>query len=176
MVRRRSTVPVIALALAAIALVGCGTDESRQGPPFHPGNIQGPRSLLLSRDDVRGIGASSPYGVVLRWWRALQAGNAQALKRNYAGHVTTRAGRRQIRDFRLRYAQPVVPTVDEQGGQATVDVIVRAAVPLGDVPHVVGIHDFPASFDLVRRPSGWKLRPTSFGRYHRALLDALLES
>ncbi len=164
------------MTVAALVLAqGCGVDESRQGPPFHPGNIDSPHSLLVSGGDIDGIGATSPYGAVLRWWRALQRGDVADLKRSYAGKVSTAEARRQIRDFQPRFSQPVVPTEDEGRKRATVEVLVRAAVRLGDMPNVVGVHDVPATFELVRSGSGWKLRDNAYGAYRRALLDQLAE-
>ncbi len=172
----RSRALLIALALLAILLTqGCGVDESTQGPPFHPGNIEGPHSLLVTGSDVEGIGPASPYGVILAWWRGLQRRDVSAVKQSYAGHASTKKARRQIRAFQGPISQPVEPTEDEGRKHATVDVVVRAAARLGDTPQVIGVHDFPASFDLVRRNGRWKLRGNAYGRYHRALLNALAE-
>lgn len=161
--------------VASVLAQGCGVDESTQGPPFHPGNIESPRSLLVSDGDIEGIGASSPYGAVLRWWRALQRGDVAGLERSYEGPIGTAKARRQIRDFEPRFSQPVVPTEDEGHKRATVEVLVRAAVRLGDMPNVISVHDVPASFDLVRRGSEWRLRNNAYGAYRRAVLDELAE-
>ncbi len=167
---------VIAATVAAFALAqGCGTDESAQGPPFHPGNIDSPRSLLVSDDDIDGIGASSPYGEVLRWWQALQRGDVGALKRSYEKPIGTAKARRQIRDFQPRFSQPVVPAEDEGRKRATVEVLVRAAIPLGDMPNVISVHDVPTTFDLVRVGSGWRLRSNAYRAYQHAVLDELAE-
>jgi hypothetical protein len=174
-IRLRSRVVVAVTLLAAVLAPGCGIDESKQGPPFHPGNIDEPRSLLVTSSDIEGIGASSPYGVVLAWWRALQREDVRGVQRSYAGRVSVGTARRQIRDFEPRFSQPVGPAEDESGKHATVDVVVRAAIRLGDLPNVIGVHDFPASFDLVRTGAGWRLRANAYGRYQRALLDALAE-
>ncbi len=174
MIPPRSRAVVLALTLLSVVLAqGCGADESKQGPPFHPGNIERPQSLLVTSGDVEGIGASTPYGVVLGWWRALQRGDVKGVQRSYAQRVSAGAARRQIRDFEPRFSQPVEPTEDEGRKRATVEVVVRAAIRLGDLPNVIGVHDFPASFDLVRTGAGWRLRANAYGRYRRALLDAL---
>lgn len=167
---------VIAATLAAFAVAqGCGVDESTQGPPFHPGNIEQPHSLLVTESDVEGIGPSSPYGVILAWWRGLQQQDVDAVKQSYAGHVSTRTARRQIRGFQGPPSQPIEPTEDEGRRHATVDVTVRAAARLGDTPQVIGVHDFPATFELVRKGGSWRLRGNAYGHYRRALLDALDE-
>ena len=167
---------LVALTVLSVLLAqGCGIDKSRNGPPFHPGNIQSPRSLLVTNSDIEGIGASTPYGAVLRWWRALQRGDAKGVQRSYAGHVSAAAARRQVHDFQPRFSQPVEPQVDAGHRRATVDAVVRAAIRLGDLPTVVNVNDVPVSFDLVRGHPGWKLSANSFGRYHRAVLDELAQ-
>jgi len=163
---------VLSVVLAA---EGCGIDESRNGPPFHPGNVQSPRSLLVTRSDIEGIGASTPYGAVLRWWRALQRGDVKGVQRSYAGHVSASTARHQIHTLQPRTSQPVTPETDAGHSRATVDVLVRSAVRLGDLPTVVNVTDLPVSLDLVRGHPGWKLRTNSFGRYHRAVLDELAQ-
>jgi hypothetical protein len=172
---RPRAVVVVLIALPIALAQGCGTDESKQGPPFHPGNISSPQSLLISRGDVEGIGRSSPYGAILRWWRALQRGDVEGVRRSYAGNVSAKEARRQVDDFQPRYSQPVVPEEDEGRRRATVEVLMRIALRLGDMPNVIGVHDFPASFELVRRGDEWKLRRTAYGAYERALLDGLAE-
>jgi hypothetical protein len=166
----------LALALALLAAggaPGCGMEEGGQGPPVHPGDIERPRSLLLGTGDVKRVGSSTPYGALLRWWRALQEGDVRALQRSYAGRVGASTARRQIDEFEPPFAQPVKPTEDEGRKRATVEVTVRAAVRLGDLPHVIGVHDFPASFELVREGSRWKVRDNAYTRYRHALLDEL---
>jgi hypothetical protein len=154
---------------------GCGIDESRNGPPFHPGNIQSPRSLLVTKSDIEGVGAETPYGAILRWWRALQRRDAKGVKHSYSDHVSAAAARRQVHDFQPRFSQPVEPTVEAGHSRATVDLVVRAATRLGDLPTVVNVNDVPVTFDLVRSHPGWKLRSNSFGRYHSAVLDDLAQ-
>jgi hypothetical protein len=167
---------VIAATVAAVALgSGCGVDESEQGPPFHPGNFDTPRALLVSGDDIEGIGATSPYGAILGWWRALQRGDVAALKRSYVEPITTAKARRQIRSFEPRLSQPVVPEEEEGRTRATVEVLIRTAVRLGDMPKVISVHDVPATFELERRSSEWRLRNNAYGAYRRALLDDLAE-
>lgn len=161
------TVPLIGLA------AGCGLKETGEGPPVHPGNIDGPRSLLVTRGDIRGVGAGSPYGVVLRWWRALQRGSVQGVRRSYGGKVGVKEARREINDFAPRFSQPVEPSTERSGNRARVDVVVRLAVRLGDIPGVVNIQDVPTSFALRRRGSVWTLRPGAFARYRNARLDAI---
>jgi hypothetical protein len=167
---------VIAATLAAFALgSGCGGDDSEQGPPFHPGNIDSPRSLLVSGGDIEGIGASSPYGAILGWWRALQRGDVAGLKRSYVEPITTAKARRQIQGFEPRLSQPVVPDEEEERNRATVEVLVRAAVRLGDLPNVIGVHDVPVTFELERKGAEWRLRNNAYAAYRRALLDDLAE-
>jgi hypothetical protein len=172
----RARLPLVALTVLSVAIAqGCGTDESRDGPPFHPGNIDSPHSLLVTKSDIEGIGASTPYGAILRWWRALQQGDVKGVQRSYAEHVSANTVRRQIHDLRPRTAQPVTPEVEAGHDRATVDTLVRAAVRLGDLPTVVNVTDIPVTFDLVRSHPGWKLRANAYGRYHSAVLDELAE-
>jgi hypothetical protein len=170
--------PALVIAATVVALVlgsGCGVDESQQGPPFHPGNIDSPRSLLVSGEDVEGIGADSPYGAILGWWRALQRGDVAALKRSYVEPITTAKARRQIHAFEPRLSQPVVPDEEEGRNRATVELLVRAAVRLGDMPNVISVHDVPTTFELERKGSEWRLRNNAYAAYRRALLDDLAE-
>jgi hypothetical protein len=172
----RTRALVVALTVLAVVLAqGCGIDESRNGPPFHPGNIQSPQSLLVTKNDLEGIGASTPYGAILRWWQALQQGDVRGVQRSYAGHVSASTARREIHGLQPRTAQPVTPEIDAGHSRATVDVLVRSAVRLGDLPTVVNVTDVPVTFDLMRSHPGWKLRTNAFARYHRAILDELAQ-
>lgn len=140
-------------------------DNSKEGPPFEPGNIDGPRSLLITNSDIEAVGPSTPYAVVLRWWQALQHGEVEAVKRSYAGRISNREARREIDRFKHRFSQPVEPEVQTQGNRATVRTIVRAASRSAETPSVVSIDDFAATFALVRKAGGWKLRDDSYSRY-----------
>ena len=157
---------MVVSALVVIASsAGCGMDESKDGPPFEPGNIDGPRSLLITHSDIEAVGASTPYAAVLRWWQALQLGEVKAVKRSYAGRISSREAKRQIDRFKHRFSQPVKPEVQTQGNRATVKTLVRAATRSTETPSVVSINDFGAGFALVRKAGGWKLRDNSYSRY-----------
>jgi hypothetical protein len=147
---------------------GCGPeDKSREGPPFEPENIEGQESLVITNSDIEGVGVSTPYGAILRWWQALQLGDVEGVKRSYAGGISSRNAAREIYAFQPRFSQPIDPEVQTQGNLATVDIVVRAA-NLADTPGVVAITDFPARFYLVRTAAGWRLRLDSYRRYVRA--------
>jgi hypothetical protein len=170
----RSRLVIIALTLPLIALVGCGFEKDTGGPPSHPGNLEGPRSLLIRNSDIEEAGATSPYGVVLGWWQALQRENVDGVKRSYGGRISTRQAKREIRDFAPRFSQPVEPEVEAQHHHARLDTVVRSAVRLGDIPTVVSIRDVPVSFALERRHHRWELRAGAFSRYRKARLDSLI--
>jgi hypothetical protein len=170
----RARALLLALTVLSLALApGCGMNESQNGPPFHPGNIQSPQSLLVTKSDIEQIGASTPYGAVLRWWRALQRGDVKGVQRSYEGHVSAGTVQHQINGLRPRTAQPVGPEVDAGHKRGTVDVVVRAAVRLGDLPTVVNVTDVPVSLELARSHPGWKLRPNAYARYRAAVLDEI---
>jgi hypothetical protein len=162
--RLRASIALAAFLLIAF-LAGCGTNERREGPPFEPRDIAGPRSLLVTNTDIQEIGATTPYGAVLSWWRALQLRDAAGVRRSYAGFVSAKEVRREIHRFAPRSSQPVDPRVLLHPDEATVGVTVRAATRLAESPRVVSITDFPTSFALVREPEGWRLRPGAFQRY-----------
>jgi hypothetical protein len=162
--RLRAPIALVALLLIASA-AGCGTHERREGPPFEPGDIASPRSLVVTNSDIQEIGPTTPYGAVLRWWQALQLRDAAGVRRSYAGFVSRTEVRREIHSFAPRSSQPVDPRILMHGDEATVGVTVRAATRLADSPRVVSITDFPTSFALLRKPEGWRLRPGSFQRY-----------
>jgi hypothetical protein len=143
-------------------------DESREGPPFEPGNIEGYESFLVMDSDIEEAGASTPYGVALRWWQALQRADLEGVKRSYAGHISSREAKRQITVFPPRFSQPIDPKVETQGNRATVDVTVRTALPLPAEPSVVRVVDFPARFHLLRNAAGWRLRVSSYRSYTQA--------
>jgi hypothetical protein len=165
--RFRAAITILALALVALSQ-GCGTDETREGPPFEPGNIENQRSLLITESDVEEVGASTPYGVALRWWRALQLADVEGVKRSYAVPVSSKETRRQIYDFQPRFSQPIDPEVETHGNRATMDVIVRTMLPLPATPSVVRVVDFPARFDLLRNAAGWRLLPSSYRSFTQA--------
>jgi hypothetical protein len=145
-------------------------DESREGPPFEPGNIDDPQSLLITNSDIEEVGPSTPYGVALRWWRALQLADVEGVKRSYAVRISSRETRGQIYLFFLkgRYSQPIDPKVETQGNRATVDVIVRTALRVPAAPSVVKVVDFPARFKLLRNAAGWRLLVSSYRNLSQA--------
>jgi hypothetical protein len=164
----RAAIAVLTLLLIA-STQGCGTNESRDGPPFEPDNIEGPRSLLVTNTDIEEVGASTPYGVALRWWQALQLADVEGVKRSYAVRISSREARRQIDDFQPRFSQPIDPKVETQDNQATVDAIVRTATPFPPTPSVVRVIDFRVRFYLLRDTAGWRLRISSYRNFIKAL-------
>jgi hypothetical protein len=164
--RSRAAITVLTLLIASTQ--GCGMDQSREGPPFEPGNIDDPQSLLITNSDIEGVGPSTPYGVALRWWRALQLADVEGVKRSYAVRISSQETRRQIYYFQPPFSQPIDPEVQTQGNRATMDVIVRTAIPLPTVPSVVRVLDFPARFELLRNAAGWRLLVSSYRNFIQA--------
>jgi hypothetical protein len=163
----RAAIGILTLLLIA-STQGCGMNKSREGPPFEPGDIDGARSLLITNSDIKGVGASTPYGAALRWWQTLQFADVEGVKRSYAGRISGKEARRQIDDFQPRFSQPIDPKVETQGNRATVDVTVRAATPFPPTPSVVRVIDFPVRFYLVRDTVGWRLLISSYRNFIRA--------
>ena len=162
--RPRALIAVLTLVLIASSQ-GCGTDQGRDGPPFEPGDITGPQSLLITNGDIEGAGASTPYGAVLRWWQALQLGDVKGVQRSYARHISSREAAREIDGFQPRFSQPINPKVRVDGKLATMDAFVRTVSPYHDTANVVSVRDFRIHFYLVRRAAGWKLRAGSYEHY-----------
>jgi hypothetical protein len=162
--RLRAVIAVLALVLVASSQ-GCGTDDGRDGPPFEPGDIAGPRSLLITKSDIEGVGASTPYAAILRWWQALQRKEVAGVRRSYAGHIAKSEAKHEIHGLQARHSQPIDPKVQARGDQATVGILVRAATRFVATPSVVSITDYPASVLLTRTPRGWKLRRGSYRHY-----------
>jgi hypothetical protein len=160
----RAAIAVLTLLLIASSQ-GCGTDKSRDGPPFEPADIQSPQSLLITNSDIEGAGASTPYGAVLRWWQALQLGDVERVKRSYAGPISSREATREIDGLQPRFSQPIKPQVRTRGNLAAVEVHVRAASPFPETPGVVSVRDFLTHFYLVRTVAGWRLRLVSYRNY-----------
>jgi hypothetical protein len=156
------------LTLLVASAQGCGTDGNREGPPFEPGNIENRRSLLITDSDIEESGPATPYGAVLRWWRALQRADVEGVRRSYAARISSRETTRQIHGFEPRFSQPVDPEVRTRGNRATVDVIVRTALPMPSAPKVMRVVDFPARFDLLRSFAGWKLLASSYRNFTEA--------
>ena len=165
--RLRAATVLLALALVASSQ-GCGTNDGRNGPPFEPGDIAGPKSLLITKSDIEGVGASTPYAAVLRWWQALQRRDVAGVQRSYAGRIGRNAARRQIHALQSPRSQPINPDVQRQGTHATVGVVIRAATRYVATPSVVSITDYPASLYLVRTRAGWRLRHDAYLRYARS--------
>ena len=165
--RSRAAITVLALALVALSQ-GCGTDEAREGPPFEPANIENPQSLLLTSSDIEEVGPSTPYGAALRWWRALQLADVEGVRRSYAVPISAREARQQIYGFQPRLSQPIEPKLRAQGNRATLDVIVRTAIPLPAAPSIYRVVDFPTRFELLRKSAGWRLLASSYPNFVRA--------
>ena len=106
--RLRAVIAVLALVLVASSQ-GCGTNDGRDGPPFEPGDIAGPRSLQITNSDIEGVGRSTPYGTVLGWWQALQRKDVAGVQRSYAGRIGRNAARRQIHALQSPRSQPINP-------------------------------------------------------------------
>jgi hypothetical protein len=169
MVRFRSQAAIALLLLALVALSqGCGTDEASEGPPLEPGNIDDQQSLLVTTSDIEEVGPATPYGAVLRWWRALQLAQVKEVRRSYADRISDRETRRQIFNFQPRFSQPVDPELETRGNRATLKVTVRTALPLPSTPDVVRVVDFPARFDLLRKAAGWRLLASSYRNFIQA--------
>jgi hypothetical protein len=162
--RLRAATALLALALVASSQ-GCGTNDGPNGPPFEPGDIAGPKSLLITKSDIEGVGASTPYAAVLRWWQAMQRRDVAGVRRSYAGHVAKSEARHEIHGLQARESQPIEPSVETHGDRATVEITVRAATRFVATPSVVSITDYPASVLLERTAEGWKLRPGSYRHY-----------
>lgn len=165
--RSRAAVTLLALALAALS-GGCGNDEAREGPPFEPGNIEDPQSLLITNSDIEEVGPATPYGATLRWWQALQLADVQEVRRSYTARIPRRETTRQILIFQPRFSQPIDPEVETRGNRVTMDVTVRTALVLRATPTVVRIVDFPARFHLLRKAAGWKLSASSYRNFIQA--------
>jgi len=165
--RLRAVIAVLALVLVACSQ-GCGTNDGRDGPPFEPGDIAGPKSLEITNSDIEGVGRSTPYGTVLGWWQALQRRDVAGVQRSYAGRIGRNAATRQINGLQSPRSQPINPDVQTQGTHATVGVVLRAAPRFVATPSVVIVTDYPASLYLVRTRAGWRLRHDAYQLYARS--------
>ena len=162
--RFQATITLLALALVALSQ-GCGEGEAREGPPFEPENIETPHSLLITEGDIAEVGPSTPYGSVLRWWSALQQANVGEVRRSYSDQISAREARRQIFNFQPRLSQPIRPRVTLQGNRATMNVVVRTAIPLPAAPDIFRVGDFPTRFDLLQRAAEWKIVASSYRNF-----------
>ena len=162
--RFRAAIAVLALVVIA-SLLGCGANGSKEGPPFEPGDIDGPRSLLITNSDVEAAGASTPYAGVLRWWQALQRGDVEGVQRSFSVRMSNGDAKREIHRFGPRFSQPIDPEVHTHGNRASVRTLVRAATRSTEAPNVVSVNEFGVVFPLVRKAAGWKLRRVSYPRY-----------
>lgn len=159
--RSRAAIAALALLLAGSAQ-GCGTGE---GPPFEPGDIESPESLLITNGDIDEAGRYTPYGIVLGWFRALQLGDVEGVKGSYVGRISDKEARRQIDVFAPRTSQPIDPKIRTRGGRTSMEVLVRSARELPHTPGVVSVRDFQTHFYLVGTWAGWRLRIDSYRNY-----------
>ena len=163
------------LALSAlVALQGCGTSESKEGPPFQPSNIDNPSSLLITNSDIQAAGPTTPYGVLLRWFQALQTRNVNRVRRSYAKPISAAEARRQVNGFRPPYSQPIRPQVKVHGDTATIDTHVRTANQFDGKPNVIGVRDFHTHFYLVTTLTGWRLRTICYQAYAKGRQHSVL--
>lgn len=160
-VRSRAAIGAVAVLLV-VSSQGCGSSE---GPPFEPGDLEGPGSLLITNDDIDEAGRYTPYGVVLRWWQALQRGDVQGVKDSYAGRISSKEARRQIDLLSPRTSLPIDPKITMRDRQASMEVLVRSASELDGKPDVVSVRDFQTHFYLVATWAGWRLRIDSYRNY-----------
>src|SRR5947207_1990796 len=93
----------IVLVLAAF-VAGCSasaqetttTSTSTSSVPKTVPRLSGASDLLITHQRLADAGRNSPYGVLLRWWQALQSGNVGAARSFYARSVDTSALGREI--------------------------------------------------------------------------------
>jgi hypothetical protein len=165
----RSRAAVIALALALIALAqGCGGSGAADGPPFEPGDVDSPESLLITNSDIREAGYYTAYGTVLRWWQALQRGDVAGVQESYVGRVSRKVAKRHVMRFEPRFSLPIDPELRTTEKKANMEARVRTAVPLADNPDLIGVRDFTAHFYMVATLAGYKLRVASYRNYLRS--------
>jgi hypothetical protein len=168
--RPRSSFPLAAAALIFAALVsGCGSGAQSTHtttratrphlPPGHyPANYSSPQDALVTRQDVRAAGANSPYGALLRWWRALQSKNLRAARRAFTKSADTSGLAREVRRLSLDTARPKLLHVRTRNGSAQVHAVVNAGKFARSNPDKVRyISQTPALFQLRRQGKRWKL-------------------
>jgi hypothetical protein len=170
--------------LLLTALAGCSstartttttTTTTTASAPRTVPLINGPRDLLVMNKEVRRVGEASPYGVLLRWWRALQAQDLAAARKAYARSVDTSALAREIRglsypprfDYRgnhplvsdaLQRSRPKRVEVTEHGGIVRLFAVINAAVfDKSDPNKVVFVSQTPVYFELKQQGGQWKL-------------------
>jgi hypothetical protein len=163
--RSRAGILVIAL-LAVVASQGCGSGGTKDGPPFRPGALDSPQSLLITDSDIAAVGRSKPYSGVLTWWQALQQGNVKQLRHSYVQPIGAAKARHQIANFKPRNSMPVMPETHLTGRYtATVRAQVWTAIPFHGRDNVISVREFPTHYFLARTLAGWKLRVDSYEHY-----------
>ena len=131
-----------------------------------PGDIESPGSLLITNGDIDEAGRYSPYGVVLRWWQALQRGDVQGVKDSYVGQISSKEAQAADRCPFAALLPAHLPRGRDTGAIGpSMEVLVRSANQLADAPDVVSVRDFPTHFYLVGTWAGWRLRLDSYRNY-----------
>jgi hypothetical protein len=168
------------LVLSATA-VGCGsanpatsTTTTSSAPRTAP-RITGPSDLLVRSSEVHKVGERSPYGVLLRWWRALQSQDVAAARAEFAKSVDTSGLPREIRELsyppRLDYqgdnplpsdalqrSRPKRIEVTKHDGSVRMFTVINAAVfEKSDPSKVRFVSQTPTYFTLVNEGGKWKL-------------------
>jgi hypothetical protein len=146
------------LVLAAFA-AGCGSSGQSTTAPIRP-DIHTIRDLQVTSKDVEAAQLNSPSATLLRWWHAIQSGDAQAAKATYAKGVDTAAVPNELKrlHFFLIRSRPQITDAKTKDSTARVATVVDAARFKASNPRkVLVVIQTPTSFQLEREGGEWKL-------------------
>jgi hypothetical protein len=161
----------LGIVVAAVVLVpGCGGESDNEGGPLKPAQgLRDPSELRLTEADVAAAPEDGPYRELLRWWRALQAGDAKAAASSYARGAKPSGLEAQLRGLEgLETARPFLISPRVSGDRATLRVVIRSAFTQAE-NGVTVVDDLPYTFELKREGGAWKLADNRYLRdaaYH----------
>ena len=159
--RARRVGLAFALLLTALAATGCG-DDDKEPSAAATSAIDAPRDLFISREDISRAGGDTPARTLLRWWQALQFGDLEVARDQYAGEVDVDRLAVQVPKIgrRVQAARPLVLEKYVKTATAKLHVVLQGALFPEDGP--VRVIEVPATFRFVREDGKWRLADNAF--------------
>lgn len=149
----------LCLAATAVLLAGCGGGGTANGS----GTPRNTRELLVTQSEIKEAGASTPTGVLLTWWQALQFNDAKSAVKYYAPGVVAEArvaAQLQVAGAPV-LAKPEVQQTQVSGKKALLYAVIVAGT-VTKKGQLDTITQRPVTLRMARRHGRWLFTDNSF--------------